>query len=48
MLTNYQTVKASIDRLKKIEAHEATRLSASDLPKKEPSALRRELDKLQK
>lgn len=45
MLTNYQTVKASIDRLKKFEA-----LKASDqwkeTPKKEQSKIDRELTKL--
>ena len=47
MLTNYQTVKASIDRLKKIEA---LRNSAEwkDVPRKEQSRYDRELDKLQK
>src|SRR3954452_9028219 len=47
MLTNYQTVKASIDRLKKIEA---LRNSAewNEVPKKEQSRYDRELDKLQK
>jgi len=46
MLTNYQTVKASIDRLKKIDA-----LKASDewgqLSKKEASRIERERQKLQ-
>lgn len=47
MLTNYQTVKASIDRLKKIEA---LKLSPewAETPKKEQSRYDRELDKLQK
>ncbi|MGK5082565.1 30S ribosomal protein S2 [Bdellovibrionota bacterium FG-1] len=47
MLTNYQTVKASIDRLKKIEA---LKVSAEwdEVPKKEQSRYDRELDKLQK
>jgi small subunit ribosomal protein S2 len=47
MLTNYQTVKASIDRLKKIEA-----LSNSpdwkEVPKKEQSRYMRDYEKLQK
>lgn len=47
MLTNYQTVKASIDRLKKIEA-----LKDSDewneVPKKEQSRYMRDLEKLHK
>jgi small subunit ribosomal protein S2 len=47
MLTNYQTVKASIDRLKKIEA---LKISAewNDTPKKEQSRYNRDLDKLHK
>ncbi|HCM40949.1 MAG TPA: 30S ribosomal protein S2 [Bdellovibrionales bacterium] len=47
MLTNYQTVKASIDRLKKIEA---LKLSPEwdETPKKEQSRFDRELDKLKK
>ncbi len=47
MLTNYQTVKASIDRLKKIEA---LKLSPdwSDVPKKEQSMYNRDLEKLKK
>src|SRR6201987_3377404 len=47
MLTNYQTVKASIDRLKKIES---LKMSSdwNDVPKKEQSRYERELDKLQK
>ncbi len=47
MLTNYQTVKASIDRLKKIEA---LKLSPewNETPKKEQSRHNRDLDKLQK
>ncbi|MEK6704255.1 MAG: 30S ribosomal protein S2 [Bdellovibrionota bacterium] len=47
MLTNYQTVKASIDRLKKIEA---LKLSPewNETPKKEQARYDRELDKLKK
>src|SRR5689334_16816871 len=47
MLTNYQTVKASIDRLKKIET---LKLSPEwdETPKKEQSRLNRDLDKLHK
>jgi small subunit ribosomal protein S2 len=45
MLTNYQTVKASIDRLKKIEAMKASEVW-SETPKKEQSKLDRELTKL--
>ena len=47
MLTNYQTVKASIDRLKKIEA---LKLSPEwdETPKKEQSRYERELEKLKK
>jgi small subunit ribosomal protein S2 len=47
MLTNYQTVKASIDRLKKIETLKAS-AEWNDVPKKEQSKYDRELDKLQK
>ncbi len=47
MLTNYQTVKASIDRLKKIEALKES-AAWSETPKKEQSRLDRELDKLKK
>ena len=47
MLTNYQTVKASIDRLKKIEALKDS-AEWSDTPKKEQSRLERELEKLKK
>ncbi|MDR3606175.1 MAG: 30S ribosomal protein S2 [Oligoflexia bacterium] len=47
MLTNYQTVKASIDRLKKIEALKNSSEWA-DVPKKEQSRYDRELEKLQK
>lgn len=47
MLTNYQTVKASIDRLKKLEA---LRNSAewNETPKKEQSRIDRELENLKK
>ncbi len=47
MLTNYQTVKASIDRLKKLES---LKISAdwSETPKKEQSRIDRELDNLKK
>jgi small subunit ribosomal protein S2 len=47
MLTSYQTVKASIDRLKKLEA---MKLSTEwvTVPKKEQSKIERELDKLNK
>jgi len=47
MLTNYQTVKASIDRLKKFEALKESP-EWSDIPKKEQSKIDRELQKLQK
>lgn len=47
MLTNYQTVKASIDRLKKIEALKGTP-GWDDLTKKEQSRADRELAKLKK
>jgi small subunit ribosomal protein S2 len=47
MLTNYQTVKASIDRLKKIEALKNSP-DWNDVPKKEQSRYDRELEKLQK
>src|SRR5277367_5253882 len=47
MLTNYQTVKASIDRLKKIEALKGS-AEWTGVPKKEQSRYERELDKLQK
>ena len=47
MLTNYQTVKASIDRLKKIEGLKAS-AEWNEVPKKEQSKYDRELDKLQK
>lgn len=47
MLTNYQTVKASIDRLKKIEALKISP-EWNEVPKKEQSRYNRDLDKLQK
>jgi len=47
MLTNYQTVKASIDRLKKIEALKISP-EWDETPKKEQSRYDRELDKLKK
>jgi small subunit ribosomal protein S2 len=47
MLTNYQTVKASIDRLKKIEALKAS-AEWAETPKKEQSRYDRELEKLKK
>lgn len=47
MLTNYQTVKASIDRLKKIEALKAS-AEWNETPKKEQSRYERELEKLHK
>src|SRR3954471_10077343 len=47
MLTNYQTVKASIDRLKKIEAMKNSP-EWNETPKKEQSRYDRELDKLKK
>ncbi len=47
MLTNYQTVKASIDRLKKIEALQASSEWAQT-PKKMQARMTRELDKLKK
>jgi small subunit ribosomal protein S2 len=45
MLTNYQTVKASIDRLKKFEALKDSP-EWNDTPKKEQSKIQRELEKL--
>ena len=45
MLTNYQTVKASIDRLKKLEALKASE-AWNETPKKEQSRIDRELEKL--
>lgn len=47
MLTNYQTVKQSIDRLKKIEALKGSP-EWNEVPKKEQSRYDRELEKLQK
>jgi small subunit ribosomal protein S2 len=47
MLTNYQTVKASIDRLKKLEALKNSP-EWNEVPKKVQSKYDRELDKLQK
>lgn len=47
MLTNYQTVKASIDRLKKLDALQLTK-EWTELSKKEQSRLDRELQKLKK
>lgn len=47
MLTNYQTVKASIDRLKKIEALKISP-EWDHTPKKEQSRFDRELDNLRK
>jgi small subunit ribosomal protein S2 len=47
MLTNYQTVKASIDRLKKLDALKLTQ-DWNELSKKEQSRLDRELQKLKK
>ncbi len=47
MLTNYQTVKASIDRLKKIEALKNSP-EWTETPKKEQSRYDRELEKLHK
>jgi small subunit ribosomal protein S2 len=46
MLTNYQTIKASIDRLKGIEAMKASG-DFEALPKKEQSQLNREVFKLE-
>jgi small subunit ribosomal protein S2 len=47
MLTNYQTVKASIDRLKKLEALK-TSAEWDETPKKEQSRYERELENLKK
>lgn len=47
MLTNYQTVKASIDRLKKIEALKISP-EWDETPKKEQSRYERELENLKK
>jgi small subunit ribosomal protein S2 len=48
MLTNYQTVKASIDRLKKLEAMKNNAAEWADVPKKMQSRYEREMDKLHK
>lgn len=47
MLTNYQTIRASIDRLKKIEALKNSE-AWTEVPKKEQSRYDRELEKLKK
>lgn len=47
MLTNYQTVKASIDRLKKLEALKGSP-EWNEIPKKEQAMHDRELEKLKK
>jgi small subunit ribosomal protein S2 len=47
MLTNYQTVKASIDRLKKIEVLKGSP-EWNEVPKKEQARYDRELEKLKK
>lgn len=47
MLTNYQTVKASIDRLKKMEALKESD-DWKDVPKKEQSMISRDIEKLKK
>jgi small subunit ribosomal protein S2 len=47
MLTNYQTVKASIDRLKKIETLKGSP-EWNEVPKKEQARYDRELEKLKK
>ena len=47
MLTNYQTVKASIEQLKKLEALKGSP-EWNELPKKERSRMDREYDKLKK
>ena len=47
MLTNYQTVKASIDRLKKLEALKGSP-EWNDVPKKEQARIDREFQKLKK
>ncbi len=48
MLTNYQTVKASIDRLKKLEAMKNNAAEWSEVPKKMQSRYEREMEKLHK
>jgi len=47
MLTNWQTVKTRIERLKKLEQQEEDGL-LEILPKKEASSIRKELEKLKK
>jgi small subunit ribosomal protein S2 len=47
MLTNYQTVKASIDRLKKLELLKASE-AWSEVPKKEQAMINRDMEKLKK
>jgi small subunit ribosomal protein S2 len=47
MLTNYQTVKASIDRLKRLEALKES-AEWKEVPKKEQSRIERDLDSLRK
>ena len=47
MLTNWNTVKTRIERLKKLEEQEQNGI-IDILPKKEASSLRKELEKLQK
>jgi len=47
MLTNWNTVKKRIERLKKLEDQEQTGI-LDTLPKKEASIIRKELEKLQK
>jgi small subunit ribosomal protein S2 len=47
MLTNWQTVKTRIERLKKLEEQEKNGI-IDILPKKEASNIRKELEKLQK
>nr|YP_010338082.1 ribosomal protein S2 [Erythrolobus coxiae]UNJ17667.1 ribosomal protein S2 [Erythrolobus coxiae] len=47
MLTNWVTIRSRVNRLKELEQKEASGL-LDQLPKKEASLLRKELDKLQK
>lgn len=47
MLTNWETIKTRVERLKELEALEESG-NLARRPKKEASMLRRELDKLQK
>jgi small subunit ribosomal protein S2 len=47
MLTNWDTVKTRIERLKKLKEQEQNGILAL-LPKKEASTIRKELDKLEK